>query len=112
MFIISVLSVGAPGVEIATGALDVWEVVVEEIGGKEDAAAEGELKWTVRSAGPDWFFDRETVMGTPGLWYLRRRREVRQKFLKEVSWCCKEEVGRRLPSACVSIFLLESKVHM
>ena len=81
---ISVLSVGAPDVDAATGAVDVCAVVVEDTGGKADAAAEGELKWTVKRAGPDWVFDRETVIGTAGLWYLRRRRQVRQKLLEDI----------------------------
>ena len=67
MLIISVRSVGAPDVDAATGALDVWEVVVDEIGGEEAAAADGEVKCTVKRAGPDGFFERETVIGTAGL---------------------------------------------
>ena len=47
----------------------------------ESEASEAEVKWIVSSAGPDWFLLRETVMGTPGLWYFRRRRQVRQKTL-------------------------------
>ena len=74
---ISVLSLGAPGVNVPTGMLECCESVVEEMGGEED----GDVKCTVRRAGPDWFVERDTVMGTAGLWYLRRRRQVRQNLL-------------------------------
>jgi hypothetical protein len=50
-----------------TGAVDVWEVVVEEIAGADVEVAEGDVKLIVRRAGPDWFFERETVIGTAGL---------------------------------------------
>jgi hypothetical protein len=76
----SVRSVGAGEVDSAIGAEEVWAVVVEEMAGGV-LEADGEVKWIVRRAGPDWLFVLLTVMGTAGLWYLRRRRQVRQKSL-------------------------------
>jgi len=81
MLITSVLSVGGPAFVAATGALDVCFVVVDEISVLISSAADGLVKWMVKSAGPDWSFVRFTVMGTAGLWYFNRGRQLRQNFL-------------------------------
>lgn len=73
MFTTSVLSVEGPEVVSATGAVEVWAVVLEETVRGVGEAEEDE-KWIVRRAGADWSFERETDMGIVGLWYLRRRR--------------------------------------
>lgn len=106
----SVLSVGAPASDEVVGAVDVCAVGVEKIGAE---AAEVFVKWTVRRAGPSWFFDLATVMGTAGLWYFRRQRQVRQKFLSMgVRFAVVSAVSWEVPSARVPSFLLHPKFHM
>lgn len=70
-----VKAVGAPGVEGAAGL----EAVLFMGGGEE--AWEASVKWMVRVAGREVSWLRLTVMGTAGLWYLRRGRQLRQNFL-------------------------------
>lgn len=66
---------GAAGVEGAAGL----EAVLFMGGGEE--AWEASVKWMVRVAGREVSLLRLTVMGTAGLWYLRRGRQLRQNFL-------------------------------
>lgn len=68
-------------VDAATGAVEVEACVVDEIAGLLSAALAVDVKWTVNRAGPCWSFVRLMVMGTEGLWYLRRGKQVRQNFL-------------------------------
>lgn len=74
---------GAPELE-GTAGLE----AVLFMGGEELAACSGLVKWMVRVAGPLLSSERVTVMGTAGLWYLRRGRWRRQNCLRRKGVSC------------------------